>query len=163
MTLETDKESISDLFVSSFEVFSYLRARREWERKRENRVRNRFSVSNVGKEMNCPTIPLYEKMKNYSNDSDLLSDGLHFGTRGNSILADFIEKFIKDNLKVKTQLPDWKDLSWILILFIMISLNAWIWLVHAVAFVWFTKSKMTFQGVKNHKLLLIENWIHLHP
>jgi len=69
------------------------------------------TVSNVGKEMNCPTIPLYEKMKNYSNDSDLLSDGLHFGTRGNSILADFIEKFIKDNLKVKTQLPDWKDLS----------------------------------------------------
>ena len=115
MTLETDKESISDLFVSSFEVFSYESSRevkRERERKRENRVRNRFSVSNVGKEMNCPTIPLYEKMKNYSNDSDLLSDGLHFGTRGNSILADFIEKFIKDNLKVKTQLPDWKDLSW---------------------------------------------------
>lgn len=114
MTLETDKESISDLFVSSFEVFSYESSRevkRERERKRENRVRNRFSVSNVGKEMNCPTIPLYEKMKNYSNDSDLLSDGLHFGTRGNSILADFIEKFIKDNLKVKTQLPDWKDLS----------------------------------------------------
>lgn len=50
-------------------------------------------------------------MKNYSNESDLLSDGLHFGNLGNSILADFIEKFIKDNLKVKTQLPDWKDLS----------------------------------------------------
>ena len=85
------------------------------EREKEKiEKRNRFSVSNVGKEINCPTIPLYEKMKNYSNDSDLLSDGLHFGTRGNSILADLIEKFIKDkNLKVKTQLPDWKDLSWI--------------------------------------------------
>ena len=34
MTLETDKESISDLFVSSFEVFSYLRAR-SGEREKE--------------------------------------------------------------------------------------------------------------------------------
>ena len=77
----------------------------------DQKEKNRFSVSNVGKEINCPTIPLYEKMKNYSNDSDLLSDGLHFGNLGNSILADAIEKYIKDNLKVKTQLPDWKDLS----------------------------------------------------
>lgn len=112
MTLETDKESISDLFVSSFEVRLSCMKGGKRERKREkSRKKNRFSVSNVGKEINCPTIPLYEKMKNYSNDSDLLSDGLHFGTRGNSILADFIEKYIKDNLKVKTQLPDWKDLS----------------------------------------------------
>merc|ERR1711970_99001 len=69
------------------------------------------TVSNVGKEINCPTIPLHEKMKNYSSESDLLSDGLHFGSLGNRILADLIDKFIKDNLKVKTQLPDWKDLS----------------------------------------------------
>ena len=110
MTLETDKESISDLFVSSFEVrLSLLFLDRE--RKRENRERNRFSVSNVGKEINCPTIPLYEKMKNLKDESDLLSDGLHFGSRGNAILADLIDNFIKDNLKVETQLPDWKDLK----------------------------------------------------
>ena len=34
MTLETDKESISDLFVSSFEVFSY-ESSREVKRERE--------------------------------------------------------------------------------------------------------------------------------
>ena len=44
MTLETDKESISDLFVSSFEVFSYLRARREREKKRKSSKKSIFSI-----------------------------------------------------------------------------------------------------------------------
>ena len=46
MTLETDKESISDLFVSSFEVSRLsLDLRLERERKRENReTKSIFSI-----------------------------------------------------------------------------------------------------------------------
>ena len=47
MTLETDKESISDLFVSSFEVFSYESSRevkREREKKRKSSKKSIFSI-----------------------------------------------------------------------------------------------------------------------